>query len=93
MRKGILDVKLYDDGGERLLALGCLAALFASATWLLIATALRLPVSGTHSVVGATIGFTLIAKGPEGVRWSTLGAIGNHHNYVKYILYDRTRGL
>ncbi|KAL0850233.1 hypothetical protein ABMA28_012087 [Loxostege sticticalis] len=75
MRKGILDVSLYTDGGERLLAAGCLAALIASAAWLIVATALRLPVSGTHSVVGATVGFTLTAKGPIGVRWSTLGAI------------------
>ncbi|KPI93293.1 PREDICTED: sodium-dependent phosphate transporter 1 [Papilio xuthus] len=75
MRKGILDVSLYTDGGERLLAAGCLAALLASAAWLLLATALRLPVSGTHSVVGATVGFTLTAKGPVGIRWSTLGAI------------------
>lgn len=76
MRKGILDVSLYADGGERLLAAGCLAALISGATWLILATALRLPVSGTHSVVGATVGFTLAAKGPIGVRWSTLGAIG-----------------
>ncbi|XP_049887277.1 sodium-dependent phosphate transporter 1-B [Pectinophora gossypiella] len=75
MRKGILDVSLYADGGERLLAAGCLAALLAGAIWLIVATALRLPVSGTHSVVGATVGFTLTAKGPVGVRWSTLGAI------------------
>ncbi|VVC92511.1 sodium-dependent phosphate transporter 1-B [Leptidea sinapis] len=75
MRKGILDVSLYADGGERLLAAGCLAALVAGAAWLILATALRLPVSGTHSVVGATVGFTLTAKGPVGVRWSTLGAI------------------
>ncbi|XP_059047472.1 sodium-dependent phosphate transporter 1-B-like [Achroia grisella] len=75
MRKGILDVSLYAAGGEKLLAAGCLAALIAGATWLIIATALRLPVSGTHSVVGATVGFTLTAKGPVGVRWSTLGAI------------------
>lgn len=75
MRKGILDVSLYADGGERLLAAGCLAALIAGAAWLILATALRLPVSGTHSVVGATVGFTITAKGPIGVRWSTLGAI------------------
>ncbi|KAL4709201.1 hypothetical protein ACJJTC_008129 [Scirpophaga incertulas] len=75
MRKGILDVSLYADGGEHLLAAGCLAALIAGAAWLILATALRLPVSGTHSVVGATVGFTLTAKGPIGVRWSTLGAI------------------
>lgn len=90
MRKGILDVSLYADGGEKLLAAGCLAALIAGAIWLILATALRLPVSGTHSVVGATVGFTLTAKGPIGVRWSTLGAIGKyqmHMVFVEYFLY------
>lgn len=82
MRKGILDVNLYADGGEKLLAAGCVAALLAGAIWLLAATALRLPVSGTHSVVGATVGFTLTAKGPVGVRWSTLGAIGTLHYFI-----------
>lgn len=82
MRKGILDVALYTDGGEKLLAAGCLAALIAGASWLIVATALRLPVSGTHSVVGATVGFTLIAKGTVGVRWSTLGAIGKKPTYL-----------
>lgn len=86
MRKGILDVNLYTNGGERLLAAGCLAALIASAAWLIVATALKLPVSGTHSVVGATVGFTLTAKGPVGVRWSTLGAIGEC--WVGWTLYS-----
>lgn len=45
MRKGILDVGLYE-GHEKELMLGCLAALASSAIWLLVATFLKLPISG-----------------------------------------------
>lgn len=45
MRKGILDTSMYD-GHETELMLGCLAALASSAIWLLVATFLKLPISG-----------------------------------------------
>lgn len=72
MRKGILDVTLYQ-GMERELMMGMLAALCGSATWLLIATYFRLPVSTTHSIVGSTVGFSLVMHGIEGINWMTLG--------------------
>ena len=45
MRKGILDTSLYIDHEQELM-LGCLAALASSAIWLLVATFLKLPISG-----------------------------------------------
>lgn len=72
MRKGILDVALYQ-GSEKELMLGMLATLTGSALWLLIATYHRLPVSTTHSIVGSTVGFSLVSRGAQGLNWGTLG--------------------
>uniref|UniRef100_H2ZJV0 Phosphate transporter n=1 Tax=Ciona savignyi TaxID=51511 RepID=H2ZJV0_CIOSA len=77
IRKGIIDVTVYDDvnNGVLLLMLGELSAMFGSAVWQLVATLFKLPVSGTHSIVGACIGFSLVAVGSTGVNWPKLGLI------------------
>lgn len=71
MRKGILETSLYANAEEELM-LGLLSALASSAMWLLIATFFKLPISGTHSIVGSTIGFSLVARGTSGLQWQKL---------------------
>ncbi|PSN42128.1 Sodium-dependent phosphate transporter 1-A [Blattella germanica] len=74
MRKGILQVDVYD-GDEKELMLGMFASLIGSSLLLLLATFFRLPVSATHGIVGATIGFSLVCRGDKGLNWVTLGTI------------------
>ena len=69
-----MDVGLYN-GESALLMLGFLSAMAASGVWQLIATFLKLPVSGTHSIVGSCVGFSLVAKGVNGINWMKLGSI------------------
>lgn len=74
VRKGIFDITIYEEDGKMLM-LGNLAALFGSASWNIIATFFSLPISGTHSIVGAVVGFSLVAKGTNGINWLGLGQI------------------
>lgn len=71
IRKGLIDVDMYNTT-QHLLMAGSVSAMFGSAVWQLVASFLKLPISGTHCIVGATIGFSLVAKGQEGVKWSEL---------------------
>ncbi|KAF8564967.1 hypothetical protein P879_07743 [Paragonimus westermani] len=71
IRKGIVNTDLFVEhpNGPATLMAGQVAALSGSCIWLLVATFFRLPVSGTHSIVGATIGFSLITFGLRSVQW------------------------
>lgn len=84
MRKGILETSLYSDSEVELL-LGLLSALGSSAVWLLIATFFKLPISGTHSIVGSTIGFSLVARGTKGLQWHKL-SMNNIFNFKIFYL-------
>ncbi|KAK2546111.1 Slc20a2 [Columba livia] len=75
IRKGIIDVNLYNNTVPLLMA-GEVSAMVGSAVWQLIASFLKLPISGTHCIVGATIGFSLVAIGTQGVQWMQLVKIG-----------------
>ncbi len=74
IRKGIIDPSLLQDTPD-LLVFGMLAALLAAGTWLLIASSRGWPVSTTHSIVGAIVGFAAVGISVDAVSWSKVGSI------------------
>lgn len=74
IRGGIIDSSLLVDTPE-LLVFGMLASLLAAGTWLLLASHRGWPVSTTHSIVGAVIGFGAVGVGMDAVHWDMVGNI------------------
>jgi len=74
VRKGMLDMDLAALRPEFILY-GMLAALASAGTLLLVATRYGLPVSTTHSIVGAIVGFGAVGLGWEAVAWWKVGQI------------------
>jgi PiT family inorganic phosphate transporter len=59
----------------QLALVGALSALLASALWVSFATWKSLPVSTTHSIVGAMIGYGIMAGGFSTIQWGKLGGV------------------
>ena len=74
IRKGIIDASYFVDQPE-LLVYGMTAALLAAGLWLIIASYFGWPVSTTHSIVGAIVGFSAVGVGVDSVTWSKVGGI------------------
>lgn len=74
IRKGIIDADAFTAQPE-LMVFGMIAALLAAGTWLIIASYNGWPVSTTHSIIGAIIGFAYIGVGSDAVEWSKVGGI------------------
>jgi inorganic phosphate transporter, PiT family len=74
IRKGIIDPASIADQPE-ILVFGMLAALLAAAIWLMMASLKGWPVSTTHSIVGALVGFGIAGLGFDAVNWGTIGQI------------------
>jgi len=103
VRKGMLDMELVQ-ADPQLLLYGMLGALASAATLLTIATAYGLPVSTTHSIVGAIVGFGSVALGVDAVNWGKVAQIVASwvtspliggvlafltFNLVRYLILDR----
>jgi inorganic phosphate transporter, PiT family len=73
IRKGIVSTQVLTD--PHLALIGALSALLAASLWVSFATWKSLPVSTTHSIVGAMIGFGIMAGGFEVINWGKLGAV------------------
>ncbi len=74
IRKGILDASLFTND-PHLLVYGMLASLLAAGMWLMIASNLGWPVSTTHSIVGAIVGFGAVGVGVDAVAWGKVSNI------------------
>ena len=74
IRKGIIDAEALEHDPD-LLVVGMLSALLAAAAWLTVASRFGWPVSTTHSIVGAIIGFAVVAIGIEAVHWWDVATI------------------
>jgi len=72
VRKGIVSTTGIDN---HILLLGFVASLLAAAIWVTLATWKEMPVSTTHSIIGALMGFGLIAGGTSTVIWSKVGSV------------------
>ncbi|NOR24997.1 MAG: phosphate permease [Desulforhopalus sp.] len=74
IRKGIIDPSAIINNPE-ILVYGMLAALLAAGVWLMIASTKGWPVSTTHSIIGALIGFAIVGIGPDAVKWGKVGGV------------------
>jgi PiT family inorganic phosphate transporter len=97
VRKGILDMEMVSQDA---ILHGMLASLASAATLLLGATRFGLPVSTTHAIVGAIVGFGAVAIGPDAVRWGKVGQIVASwltspllSGVLAYLIFQLTRSM
>lgn len=74
IRKGIID-SAYFEGAPDLLILGMMSSLLAAGIWLVLASRLGWPVSTTHSIIGAIVGFAAVGVSVNAVSWGKVGSI------------------
>ena len=74
IRKGIIDPTPIL-GNPEILVWGMLSSLLAAALWLTVASWMGWPVSTTHSIIGAIVGFAMVGIGVDAVNWSKIGTI------------------
>jgi len=74
IRKGIIETSSISNSPE-ILVYGMLASLLAASIWLLVASRWGWPVSTTHTIVGAIVGFAIVGIGMDAVKWGKIGTI------------------
>ncbi len=99
IRNGIIDPNYFTDTPE-LLVYGMIGSLLAAGIWLVVASALGWPVSTTHSIVGAIIGFAAVGVGSDSVSWDKVsGIVGSWvvtpaiSGFIAFILFQSTQKL
>ena len=73
VKGGIVNIDMIPCGN--ILLLGFVSSLLAAAIWVTLSTWFEMPISTTHSVIGALIGFGVIASGLTCVQWGKVGSV------------------
>ena len=73
--KGLVNSTLYEDQIPQFM-IGQACAMLGAASWQILASVMKMPVSGTHSIVGAVLGFALVAQKGNGIQWIMILKIG-----------------
>ncbi len=77
IKSGIIDPMEFVATPD-ILVLGMMGSLLSAGVWLLIASFMGWPVSTTHSIIGAIIGFACVTVGPHTVEWGSIkGIVGS----------------
>ncbi|MFT2091710.1 inorganic phosphate transporter [Paraglaciecola sp. 2405UD69-4] len=99
IRKGIIDAAYFVDTPE-LLVYGMISALFAAGVWLAFASYLGWPVSTTHSIIGAIVGFAAVGVSSEAVEWGKVtGIVGSWvitpaiSGFIAYLIFQSAQKL
>lgn len=75
MQHGIIKLEMFS-ANPIILVLGMCAALLGTSLWLQVASYFGWPVSTTHAIVGAILGFGALIGGVEAIQWEEVSSIG-----------------
>lgn len=99
IRKGIIDSAYFVDTPE-LLVFGMIASLLAAGLWLALASYLGWPVSTTHSIIGAIVGFAAVGVSADAVVWGkVLGIVGSWvitpaiSGFIAFLIFNSAQKL
>ncbi len=99
IRKGIIDSAFFVDSPE-LLVFGMISALLAAGIWLAFASYLGWPVSTTHSIIGAIVGFAAVGVSIDAVEWGKVGGIVGSwiitpaiSGFIAYLIFQSAQKL
>ncbi|WP_434930553.1 inorganic phosphate transporter [Shewanella sp. HL-SH5] len=99
IRNGIIDAAYFTDKPEYLVY-GMIGSLLAAGIWLVVASALGWPVSTTHSIIGAIIGFAAVGVNVDAVAWGkVVGIVGSWvvtpaiSGFIAYTIFQSVQKL
>jgi len=72
IKSEIIKIEVFN---SNVLILGFISALLAAAIWVTLSTWKEMPISTTHSIIGALMGFGIVAGGVSSVNWGKIGSV------------------